>query len=114
TRCAATKPRPDLVPREGGRPLLRRAHVGKLRELELGVERVAALEPVEHRGHEPREVLRAPDAAYRVGRVALEQRAVAVAVPGDKRRSQEADVGNRKVKALGARRRKDWRRVAGG
>src|SRR5215218_8227693 len=64
---------PDVVLGQGRRSPLRRADVRKLRELKLDVERIAALEPVQHRGHEPGEVLGAPDAPERVGGVALEQ-----------------------------------------
>ena len=54
---------PDVVLRERRRRPLRRANVGELRQLQLGVELVAALEAVQHRGHEPGEVLGPPDAA---------------------------------------------------
>src|SRR5829696_2549642 len=104
---------PDVVLRERGRRPRRRGDVGELRELELHVESVASLEPVEHRRHPPGEVLRAPDAAQHLRRVARESRLVAVLEPGGERVGQDAHVGDREVEALRARRRNDVRGVAG-
>src|SRR4051794_3798482 len=52
--------------------------VVQLRALELGLERVALLEAVEHRGHPPGEVLHPPDALQAALAVALQPARVAV------------------------------------
>src|SRR5215211_847171 len=104
---------PDVVLRQRGRRRRRRGDVRELRELQLHVERVAALEPVQHRGHPPREVLRAPDAAQDLRRVPRERRVVAAFVPGGERVGQDADVGHREVEPLRAGRRHDVSGVAG-
>src|ERR671923_199758 len=104
---------PDVVLGERGRRPLRRADVGELCELELDVEVVATLEPVQHRGHEPGEMLRPPDTPQRLGGVALEQRAVATAVPGGNRLGQDPHVRNGDVEPLRVGRRHDVGGIAG-
>src|SRR5918999_1708751 len=102
---------PDVVLRERRSRPLGRADVRELRELELAVELVAVLEPVEHRRHEPREVLRAPHAAQRLRGVALERRTIAC-VPRSEPLREHADVRDGEVETLRARRRNDVRGVA--
>src|SRR5438034_607744 len=104
---------PDVVFREGRRCLLRGADIGELRQLQPGVELVSALEAVQHRGHEPGEVLGPPDAPESVRRVALQQGAVTVSVPGGDSRGEQANIRDREVEAFRARGRNDVSRVAG-
>src|SRR4051812_29787515 len=74
---------------------------------------IVRVEAVEHRGHPPREVLRAPHAAQaRVG-VGLEQAVVARLVVAHERLREPHDVGDGEVQALRARGRDDVGGVAG-
>src|SRR5215207_2775313 len=101
---------PDVVLRERGRRSRRRGDVGELRELELRVEGVASLEPVEHRRHPPGEMLRAPDAAQHLRRVARQAGVVALLEPGGERVGQDPHVGDREIESLRAGR---WDDVGG-
>src|SRR5438067_5664652 len=65
----ASELEPDVVLGEAGRRRARRDDVAQLRQLELEVERIAAGEPVEHRGHPPGEMFRAPDSPQAIRRV---------------------------------------------
>src|SRR5207247_7808025 len=69
---------PDVVFREGRRCLLRGADIGELRQLQPGVELVSALEAVQHRGHEPGEVLGAREAPVRVSREEIQMEGVTI------------------------------------
>ena len=79
---------------------------------QLYVELVAAFAPVEHRGHEPGEVLRPPRAVARPA-VALQKRLVAAPIPGRDAGRGESHISDREVQPLRASRRDDVRRVAG-
>src|ERR1700674_5305137 len=76
------------------------------------IERIAAIESMQHRGHPPREVLGAPDSLQAPRRVAL-QRFLAAGIEGGEHFGQHADVVDREVQTLRARRRDDVRRVPG-
>src|SRR3954470_6560955 len=93
---------PHIVLRQRRRRRPLACHHVQLRQLPAQVEVARVWEAVEHRGHPPGEVLGAPDAAERRGRVGLEQVGRARAVVGGERPGEDVDVGGGEVETLGA------------
>src|SRR5665213_697245 len=81
----------------------RRHDPAQLRDLELSLHGIVGWEPVEHRGHPVREVLRAPDAPEaRVG-VARERDRRSASIPCVESAREHAHVGNGEIQTLRSR-----------
>src|SRR5438270_12452309 len=77
------------------------------------LERRLVVEAVQKRGHPPREMLGAPDAAQRGCRIRLQRGFFTAFVESDQGARQDPDSGGGEMETLGAGRRHDMRRVAG-